>query len=181
MAGFAAEIQGLDSAIKHITRKMNRLEDKVKTFSEKLAEIGVTFMNIHFWDVIYDGTPDVNIGNPRWVDESTLEIPVTGQTVAFIEFGTGVHYPDTHPRAADMGAYRGEYPGTELNPGKGLGKNDTWGYYGDPGTNGSVVKETPKGTLVLTHGNPANSVMYNASKEMRTKILETARSVFAND
>lgn len=175
MAGYSIEIDGLDEAIRHINKKASRLETKMKTFSDKLAEIGVSYMNLFFRTLIYDGTPDVHIGSPEWVSKRTLAIPVTGSTVAFIEFGTGVYFTDRHPKAAEMGAIRGEY-------GKKQGKNETWQYFGEPGSLGwyKTPEDRAKG-LVTTHGNPANSVMYNAAKQMRMRILEIARSVFADD
>ena len=173
--GVSIKVEGVDLAVQHISKKMNRLQDKMHTLANKLAEIGVSFMNVGFRTAVYDGTPDVQIGNPSWVSDMVLEIPVTGSTVAFIEFGTGVHYGESHPKAAELGAVRGEY-------GHKRGRNDTWKYYGDPGSMGwyQTTNERAKG-LVTTHGNPPNSVMYNASKQMRMQILEIARSVFADD
>lgn len=175
MIGFSCEIAEVDLAIKHISKLASNLPNKMKTLCDKLAEIGVNFMNVGFRTAVYDGTPDVHIGNPVWTSDNVLEIPVTGSTVAFIEFGTGVHYADTHPQATALGAIRGEY-------GHGLGKNDTWQYVGEPGSGGwyQTAKDRENG-IVSTHGNPANSVMYNASKQMRMRILEIARSVFADD
>ena len=83
----------------------------------------------------------------------------------------GVTYPDNHPEARDLGMARGEY-------GQGRGKQSTWGYYGEPGTNGTVVGEREKGTLVLTHGNPANMPMYNAVKELELRLGEIVKEVF---
>ena len=62
--------------------------------------------------------------------------------------------------------------------GQGRGKQSTWGYYGEPGTNGTVVGERAKGTLVLTHGNPANMPMYNAVKELELRLGEIVKEVF---
>lgn len=175
MVGLTATISGLDVAIWHTSRKMLHIGRNLQTLCDKLAELGINFMNVGFRTAVYDGTPDVKIGNPSWVSETVLEIPVSGTTVAFIEFGTGVHYADDHPKAAELGAVRGEY-------GHHRGRNDTWKYYGDPGSMGwyQTTAERAK-DLVTTHGNPANAVMYNASQQMRMQILEIARSVFSND
>ena len=69
---------------------------------------------------------------------------------------------------------RGEY-------GQGKGSQDSWGYYGNPGTNGRVVKENGKGSLVITHGNPPARAMYDAGKEMREQVRAIAKEVFGND
>ena len=95
--------------------------------------------------------------------------------MTFIEFGSGVHYVEQHPKASEMGAVRGGY-------GQNKGLKDTWAYYGDPGTNGEPAKgkKGEKG-LVFTHGNPPARAMYDAGKEMRERIAEIAREVFMND
>lgn len=168
-------VTGVDEAIEHINRKVLGLQNKMHTLCEKLADMGVSFMNVGFRTATYDGTPDVKIGNPVWVSDILLEIPVTGSTVAFIEFGTGVHYADDHPQAVAMGAIRGEY-------GQHRGRNDTWKYQGDPGSLGwyQTPNDRARG-VITTHGNPANAVMYNAAKQMRMQVAEIARSVFADD
>lgn len=175
VAGITINVRGINEAVDRLNRITRSIPDKMHTLCAKLAEMGINFMNVGFRTAVYDGTPDVRIGSPVWVSETVLEIPVSGSTVAFIEFGTGVHYADDHPKAAELGAVRGEY-------GLKHGRNDTWKYYGDPGSMGwyQTTAERAKG-LVTTHGNPANAVMYNAAKQMRARILETARSVFADD
>ena len=175
VAGITINVRGINEAVDRLNRITRSIPDKMHTLCTKLAEMGINFMNVGFRTAVYDGTPDVKIGNPSWVSETVLEIPVSGTTVAFIEFGTGVHYADDHPKAAELGAIRGEF-------GHHRGRNDTWKYHGDPGSMGwyQTTAERAKG-LVTTHGNPANAVMYNAAKQMRARILETARSVFADD
>lgn len=175
VAGITINVRGINEAVDRLDRITRSIPDKMHTLCTKLAEMGLNDMSVNFRTAAYDGTPDVRIGNPMWVSDNVLEIPVTGHTVAFIEFGTGVHYADDHPRAEAMGAIRGEY-------GHHQGRKDTWKYRGDPGSAGwyNSPKERARG-IVTTHGNPANAVMYNAAKQMRERILETARSVFADD
>ena len=80
-------------------------------------------------------------------------------------------YADNHPEAGKNGMIRGGY-------GQGKGNQSTWGYYGSPGTNGVVRKETDKGTLVTTHGNPANMPMYEAAKQLKERLSELVKEVF---
>ena len=175
MISFNASVEGLDVAIWHISRYRNHLQEKLSLLANKLAEIGVNFMRIGFRTATYDGSNDAFVNEPAWVSDTVLEIPVTGSTVAFIEFGTGVTYADDHPKAHALGAVRGGY-------GKGMGKHRTWKYKGEPGSLGwyQSAADEAKG-LVSTHGNPANAPMYNAAKSMRMQILDIARSVFSND
>lgn len=80
----------------------------------------------------------------------------------FIEFGTGVVYPDDHPEAEENDMIRGEY-------GAKYGRNeDGWTYIGNPGTNGTINKDGS----VHTFGNPANMCMYRARETMRDEIVE---------
>lgn len=95
-----------------------------------------------------------------------------GKAVLFIEFGTGVTYPDNHPEARDRNMKRGEY-------GQGHGKKRSWGYYGEPGTNGVLKEKKNGGFVVITHGNPANMPMYETVKELQDRLTEIAKEVFS--
>lgn len=95
-----------------------------------------------------------------------------GKAVLFIEFGTGVTYPDDHPEAGELGMKRGEY-------GQGHGKQQSWGYYGEPGTNGVLKEKKNGGFVVITHGNPANMPMYETVKELQDRLTEIAKEVFS--
>ena len=136
---------------------------------ERLAQEGYEVASAGFSDATYDGTNDVTVSVE---DRGKIKAVVAvGGRVLFIEFGTGITYPDNHPEASDLGMVRGTY-------GNGHGKQTTWGYYGDPGTNGTVAGERAKGTLVLTHGNPANMPMYNAVKELELRLGALVKEVF---
>lgn len=95
-----------------------------------------------------------------------------GKAVLFIEFGTGVTYPDNHPEARDCNMKRGEY-------GQGHGKQQSWGYYGEPGTNGVLKEKKNGGFVVITNGNPANMPMYETVKELQDRLTEIAKEVFS--
>lgn len=165
----------VDTVIAQLKRYRDNLNEKIHLMLERLAEIGVDTASIEFKQAQYDGDNDVVVNAPEWIDDTKLIISATGSSVTFIEFGSGVHYTEQHPKAAEMGAIRGAY-------GKGRGSRDTWGYYGNPGTNGVVRKTVAgKGTLVLTHGNPPSRAMYKVGKDMREAIAEIAQEVFKND
>ena len=123
---------------------------------------------INFSNARYDGTNDVQV---EVSDRGELRSAVvaTGKAVLFIEFGTGVNQPDGHP---EQQYQRGTY-------GKGYGKFNAWGYYGEPGTNG-IVKPVKKGSrqLVITRGNPSNMSMYDAKKHLEQNISEIVRRCF---
>ena len=167
--------KGIDSLIGKLKAYRKSLEDKQHRLLEELAKIGIDVADARFQSAQYDGESDVVVnGVPEWVGDNKLFITATGHSITFIEFGTGVHYAEQHPKANALGFIRGAY-------GQGKGSRDTWGYYGSPGTNGKVIKENAKGTLVLTQGNPPARAMYDSAKEMRNQIVDIAREVFSSD
>lgn len=166
------KVTGLDSLIKKLTSYQKSLEEKQRRLLEKLVEVGIDVASAKFQTAQYDGENDVVVNRqPEWVGDNKLFLTATGNAITFIEFGTGIHYAEQHPKAAALGAIRGAY-------GQGKGSHDSWGYYGTPGTNGQVVKESDKGTVVLTHGNPPARAMYDSTKEMRNQVVTIAREVF---
>lgn len=168
-------VSGIDDLIGRLKAYRKALEDKQHRLLEELAKIGIDVATVKFQSAQYDGENDVVVnGVPEWVGDNKLFITATGQSVTFIEFGTGVHYAEQHPKANALGFIRGIY-------GQGKGSRDSWGYYGSPGTNGQIKRETEKGSLVVTHGNPPARAMYDSAKEMRNRIVDVAREVFGSD
>lgn len=168
------DLSDIDKAIREIELYEQSLNRKLEKLQERLAGLGINEASVNFAKAQYDGNNDVTVDQRfRWIDDNTLTINASGSTILFIEFGAGVHYSaDPHPQAAEFGYSRGTY-------GYKLGRFDTWRYEGNPGTNG---REDPKHPgYILTHGNPANRCMYDASKEMREQILKIAKEVFATN
>lgn len=147
------------------------LEDRANALLRELSSMGYDIASAKFESAVYDGTNDVKVKIEER-DGRTAAVVAVGASVLFIEFGTGVTYPDNHPEAAQNGMVRGAY-------GKGRGKQRTWGYYGDPGTNG-VEQTNPKtgNTVVLTHGNPATMSMYDTVKELSDRLPAMVKEVF---
>lgn len=163
-----------DTVILQLKQYRDNMNGKIHTLLERLAQIGVDTAAVKFDTAQYDGNNDVVVNAPEWVSDTKLIISATGHAVTFIEFGTGVHYAKQHPKAAELGMIRGTY-------GKGHGSQNTWGYYGDHGTDGAEVINRSGKTVVLTHGNPPARAMYDAGKEMRERVAEIAREVFRDD
>lgn len=156
----------IDNAIRTLEAYKNGLPRRAKELCGKLAAMGATKASLGFARAIYDGAPDNEVSVEE--TDTGYVIKASGETVLFVEFGTGVVHPNNHPLASEMGMIRGAY-------GKGHGSQNTWGYYGEPGTNGWK----PYGRdVVLTHGNPANMPMYLTAKELRKVLVDTAREVF---
>lgn len=166
----------ISQAIKQVEDYKNSLADKQHEFLQRLAEIGIEEATTRFSTAQYDGTNDVQVESPVWIDDNKVAVRASGNAVTFIEFGTGYFYNENggdHPAADKYGFTIGGY-------GQGRGKGDFWYYRGEPGTNGqtpSNPKLAAKG-LVFTHGNPQNRCMWEADKKIRSEIINIAREVF---
>lgn len=167
------KVTGFSKAIKKLSKLSDNFDSKMKNVIKKLSEIGVETARSVFYDdmLIYDGVNDVVVDDARWIGDNKVEIVARGQAVAFIEFGTGVVYPDDHPLASQLGMKRGGY-------GQGKGSNPTWAYYGKKGKNTTakiVRTDTEKGDVILTQGNPPAYGMYKASESIKNNILKIVK------
>ena len=164
-------IPAYDSLIRKIEDLGNWQSDRAIVFADRLAQEGMEIASVKFSQAVYGGTNDVSVTvEPR--GNNIRAVVATGGATLFIEFGTGVTYPDDHPEAEELGMKRGEY-------GQGHGKQHSWGYYGDPGTNGVLKEKKNGGFVVITHGNPANMPMYETVKELQDRLTEIAKEVFS--
>lgn len=164
-------VKGIDKAIRELNEYKEWLETKSKEFLEALAEHGVKQATVYFGKAEYDGTNDVKV-DFEIRGENTVAVVAKGHSVLFIEFGSGVVYPDDHPEAAKMGMIRGEY-------GYKLGKSEKgWRYSGEPGTHGEVIQSGRHAGEVHTYGNPANQCVYRSMRDIRHDFERIARRVF---
>ena len=124
-----------------------------------------------FQSATYDGTNDVSV-SVESRGENKAAVVAIGSSVLFIEFGTGVKYPDSHPEAGKFGFEHGGY-------GHHLGRLEKgWRYQGDPGTNGEMIATGKHAGEIHTYGNPANMSMYYTVRELEEKFEEIARRVY---
>ena len=163
--------RGIDTLLREIESYTVWLKERSQVLLDRLAQAGFEVSSARFAKAVYDGTNDASVSMETRGDGVRAVVAV-GASVLFIEFGTGVTYPDNHPQAAELGMKRGEY-------GKGHGKQSSWGYYGDPGTNGVVKMKKDGSTVVITHGNPANMPMYETVKELEAMLPDLVKEVFS--
>lgn len=163
--------RGIDTLLREIESYTVWLKERSQVLLDRLAQAGFEVASARFAKAAYDGTNDASV-SMETRSEGVRAVVAVGASVLFIEFGTGVTYPDNHPQAAELGMKRGEY-------GKGHGKQSSWGYYGDPGTNGMVKMKKDGSTVVITHGNPANMPMYETVKELEAMLPELVKEVFS--
>ena len=164
--------KSIDKAIKELKSYKQWLVDKTKEFLQELANEGVQIASAKFADAQYDGTNDVSC-KVEERETNKVAVMAIGSATLFIEFGTGVKYPDNHPEASTNGMNRGEY-------GYKLGRLENgWRYQGDPGTSGTLDENHPG--YIHTYGNPANMSMYQTVRELEDKFEEIARRVYTYD
>ena len=163
--------RGIDTLLREIESYTVWLKERSQDLLDRLAQAGFEVASARFAKAAYDGTNDASV-SLETRSGGVRAVVAVGASVLFIEFGTGVTYPDNHPQAAELGMKRGEY-------GQGHGKQSSWGYYGDPGTNGVVKMKKDGSTVVITHGNPANMPMYETVKELEAMLPELVKEVFS--
>lgn len=163
--------RGIDTLLREIESYTVWLKERSQVLLDRLAQAGFEVASARFAKAVYDGTNDASV-SLETRSEGVRAVVAVGASVLFIEFGTGVTYPDNHPQAAELGMKRGEY-------GKGHGKQSSWGYHGDPGTNGVVKMKKDGSTVVITHGNPANMPMYETVKELEAMLPDLVKEVFS--
>lgn len=171
--------RSIDNAIKEIKAYKKWLADKISEFVDELAKQGLDIAQLKYQeaDLSYTGTKDVSVNIEK--REDVTAIVAVGNSVLFIEFGTGVITADDHPDKPAGIAARGTF-------GQGKGSQKTWGFYGDEtGTAGwfatkkvgtDVVEIIPH--VVLTHGTKANQTLYLTGQELKDRIESTAKRVF---
>lgn len=139
-----------------------RKDFKVKEaeFLRRLAEVGVSVASAGFSMADYDGVNDVVVSMEK--TETGYRVVASGKTVGFIEFGTGVRYPEWD--GSDV-----EYtPPPHGSYGKGQGKNP-WGWWFKVGE-GAMAKHT--------YGNQPAEAMLTARNQMIEQVARIAREVW---
>ena len=149
----------IDSAIKQLQEYKKDFLAKEKIFVRRLAEIGVSVASAGFAVADYDGVKDVNV-RLEWNGDRAFVI-AEGETVGFIEFGTGIRYPEwdntgmsyTPPKHGTYGKKHGARPK---------------GWYFKPG----------EGAVQHTFGNVPAEAMRTARDVMIEKVTQIAREVW---
>lgn len=152
--------KSISTALKQIKQYKVDFEAKEQEFIRRLAEIGVSVAQAGFAIADYDGVNDVSV---RMEKTSTgYAVIAAGEAVGFIEFGTGVKYPEWDN--TDM-----EYtPPAHGTYGKLQGRN-SWGWW-FKGSDGAAARHT--------YGNPPAEAMRTARDEMVQRVTDIAREVW---
>lgn len=134
-------------------------EEKARELAERLAALGATVASIRFSRAVYTGKKDVDVT----VEElpNGYKVKADGESVLFIEFGSGVTYGYGHPEAGEFGMGPGTYPN---------GK----GHWDDP--KGWYLPKSAGGGH--TFGNPPAMPMYEARKAIEQELPRIVKEVF---
>lgn len=152
--------KSIDNALKMVQQYKKDFEAKEQEFVRRLAEIGVRVAQVGFATADYDGVNDVSVSMEKTA--SGYAVVASGETVGFIEFGTGVKYPEWDNTGMEY------TPPAHGTYGKGQGKNP-WGWW---------FKGSDGATAQHTYGNPASESMLTARNEMVERVTQIAREVW---
>ncbi len=154
------DAKSIDKAIKQLQEYKKDFLAKEQIFIERLAKIGVSVASTIYSMADYDGVNDVQVTMNRNGTKAT--VTAFGETVGFIEFGTGVKFPEWDSSGMQ---YTPPEHGTY---GKGHGANPK-GWWFSPG-------EGARGTH--TYGNPPAEAMRTARDNMIEQVVQIAREVW---
>ena len=151
----------INSAINELRQYSAWVQSKEEELRTRLAMLGATVASIQFSRAMYNGSNDVSVR----VDDtgSVAVIYAEGESVAFIEFGSGKKYGYGHPKAGEFGFGPGTW--SDGDQGKGHWDKDHGWWYGSG---------------QHSYGNPPAMAMYSAVKEITENVTRIAREVFSH-
>lgn len=160
-------VSSVENAIKQIEEYKQSLIIKTRQIIEELGKIGIQTIDQRMANVQGDSNPNhyafVKVNSFGAFSRATIILQ--GQDIAFIEFGSGIHYngaagSSPHQKGQQMGYTIGSY-------GKGQGKNDSWVYFNEE-----------HGRYETSYGTKAAMPMYNAEVEIMKGVKSVAKKVF---
>lgn len=150
----------ITAAIKQLRQYEKDFQKKEAEFVRRLAEIGVSVARVGFSVADYDGVNDVVVSLEQ--TPTGAAVVASGETVGFIEFGTGVKFREWDNTGMEYTPPRhGTY-------GKGRGKNPHGWYF----------KQNEGGAARHTYGNPPAEAMLTARDRMIERVVQVAREVW---
>lgn len=152
--------KSIAEAIKQLERYKKDFVAKETEFVRRLKEIGVSVATAGFATADYDGVNDVLVAETQ--NGSRAAVIAYGETVGFIEFGTGVRNPEWDNSGMD---YTPPKHGTY---GKGRGKQPHGWYF----------KQHEGAAARHTYGNPPAEAMRTARDKMVESVIQIAREVW---
>ena len=152
--------KSISNAIKELKRYKNDFEAKEKEFIRRLSELGVSVASTGFALADYDGVNDVQVTVSQ--SGGSAVITAFGEAVGFIEFGTGVKYPEW------------DASGMEYTP----PKHGTYGEGRGKSPHGWYFKQSEGASARHTYGNQPAEAMRTARDVMVERVIQIAREVW---
>lgn len=151
--------KSITAAIKTLERYEKEFQAKEAEFVRRLKEIGVSVAETGFSMTDYDGINDVLIAETQ--NGPRAAIIAYGETVGFIEFGTGVKFREYNSSDTEF------TPPPHGSYGKGKGANPKgWWFSNSPGS------------AQHTYGNQPAEAMLAARDAMVERVIQVAREVW---
>ena len=156
---FPLSVSGIERLQRSVEEYRAWQEQKAAELLDRLAMLGASTASIRFARATYTGLKDATVTVEPIAKRYVVK--AEGQSVLFLEFGSGVRYGDGHPENAEYGMGPGTYPG-----GKGHW-DDPKGWY--------LPKDKGGGH---TYGNPPAMAMYEARKAIEQELIRIVKEVF---
>lgn len=151
--------ESINNAIKQLEQYKKDFLAKEKIFIKRLAEIGVSVASAGYATADYDGINDVVVTLEHQGNRAV--VVASGETVGFIEFGTGVKFPEWDNSGME---YTPPKHGTY---GKGYGARPKGWYF-----------KQGEGAVQHTYGNQPAEAMRTARDVIIEKVIQIAREVW---
>ena len=150
----------VQAAIREIEAYKKWVVEKANELAERLADMGAVNVSLGFSRAVYTGDKDVDV-TVEQLSDNKYAIVASGETVLFLEFGSGITYGYGHPNPS--------VDGQPMGPGTYPSDKGHW--------------KDPKGWWIPgsehTYGNPPSMTMYQTGKDLRENLEQIAREVFS--
>lgn len=153
-------VSGIERLQRSVEEYRRWQEQKTAELLDRLAMLGASTASIRFARATYTGLKDAAV-TVKSIAKGYV-VKAEGQSVLFLEFGSGVRYGDGHPENAEYGMGPGTYPDGKSH------WDDPKGWY--------LPKDKGSGH---TYGNPPAMAMYEARKTIEQELVRIVKEVFA--
>lgn len=172
----SVSVRGMPAVMRSLERRRSMCRAGEARLSELLQELaghGVSVARAAFNAAAssYSGNPHVTVEVER-VSPTEYRVVASGQSVLFIEFGSGVTY-STSPVAQQFGFGPLTW---STGHGNAINQNGEWIYVGQGGGDAEPVAGQRQ-NVWWTRGNPAANAMYQAGRDMRQLVGDVYRTV----
>ena len=153
-------VSGIEQLQKAVGEYQKWQEQKTAELLDRLAMLGASTASIRFARATYTGLKNATVTVEPLANGYVIK--AEGQSVLFLEFGSGIRYGSGHPENAEYGMGPGTYP-------------DGKGHWDDP--KGWWLPKNKGGGH--TYGNPPAMAMYEARKSIEQELARIVKEVFS--